>query len=835
MSDTEFHIRASELFLRLRALPAHQRGVALDALANGDEALRSEVLELLAHDVDGSSASPIDASTPARGDNSFAGSPLLPHVGMIGPYRVVSRIGRGSSGHVFLAEQEKPIQRRVAIKVVPQAAINEELAARFEVERRALECTEHPNIARVLDAGRTPDGLPYLVMDYVEGEPITAYCQRRTLRLSNRIRLMLDVADALQHVHQRGVIHRDIKPANILVTEAGGKAVPHVLDFGIAKPIAGTPGVMSAESPPTSGLPLGTPSYMAPEQTGLQTVDTRADVYALGAVLYELVAGEPPIDAAGDPVEVLQRIRNQVPPSASRVRAQQAAAHRFEHVPASLLADLDCILACALEKSPERRYATVGAFADDLTRMLRFEPISARPPTLGYRTARFVQRNRILVGAAALVAITTIAAAVAVTMSLVEANRQRAAAIDQYEAQREINVFLTDDLLAAASPDELGKDVTALELLQRASKRVDDRFPNRPLVAASIHHTLGDAYAVLGAFDEADRHLSKALELRRTSGGADAQHTVHSEIAYASLLARQEKLAEAEPALRHALARAERILEPDDPAIETACNDLAVVVDALGKHEEAAELLERARTGRIEKLGPNHPKVLMTVGNLALAYSHLGQTERAIELMHEALRIVEAQPEPSTLLILGLNNNIGATYQDLDRNEEAAPYLRKAAELAHEFLGSGHPATLTIQGNLAGLESDLGDPERAAEIYASVIKERTLLFGAAAQDTLTARFGYWSCLWKAKRFDEAAAGFAELLPDSLTTLGEAHWFTAQTRASLARALLDAGNPADALPLAEQAEAQFMQLYGAEHNRTKSTANTLALIRKRLGE
>jgi len=810
------HLRASELFLKVRTLPHDKRDDALRDATNGDEQLQRDVEELLAHDID--DALPADNSTTAHP------SPLLPF-GSIGPYRIISRIGRGSSGHVFLAEQHEPIHRRVAIKVVPQAAISEELAARFDVERRALECTEHPNIARVLDAGRTQDGLPYLVMDYIEGEPITMYCATHNLPVIARIHLMLDVADAMQHVHQRGVIHRDLKPANILVTETAGKAVPHVLDFGIAKPIAG---MIAADSPPTSGLPLGTPSYMAPEQTGMQPVDTRADVYALGAVLYELVTGKPPIDGAGDPVQVLQRIRNEVPSPASRAAAQRPLS-------SSMMRDLDCILACALEKSPERRYATVGAFADDLNRMLRFEPITARPASLSYRASRFVKRNRILVGAAAVIMLIVIAAAVLITMSLFEARQQRERAIDQYTAQQEINRFLTDDLLAAASPDEMGKDVTALDLLNRAAARVDERFPNRPVIASSIHHTLGDAYAVLGAFDKAEQHLSKAVELRRATTGHDSADTVHSEIALASCYARQDKFDEAEPALRAAFSRAELLLDPNDPAIYTCLNDLGVVFDAVGKHQDAADALERALEGRKRLLGENSQKVLMTTSNLAMAYDHLGQTERTIELMNDALRIAESQPDASTMLILGLNNNIGATLQDLDRDQEAAPYIRKAAELAGEYLGRGHPATLTIQGNLAGLEAELGDPERAAELYQRVVSERTFLIGANAFDTLTSRYGYWNCMWMAGHFDEAAEGYTQLLADTLTALADDHWFTVQTRASLARALHDAGRSEEALPLAEHALEQFTKLYGPEHNRTQSTKNTLELIKRKLAE
>ncbi len=354
MIDPDLHARASARFLELRGLSAQARSAALDA--EPDLRLAEEVRSLLRHDV--------------------AGEPeALPE--RIGPYAIVGRLGSGASGQVFLAEQTEPVRRRVALKVVPLAAFSPELAARFEAERAALEATDHPHIARVLDAGRTPEGLPYLVMNYVEGEPLTRYCARQGATLAERLGLFLLVADAVQHAHQRGVIHRDLKPANILVAESAGRPSPQVLDFGIAKPVAGT---LRVESPPTVGLPMGTPAYMAPEQMRQGPIDTRADVYALGAILYELVAGSTPLDVGGgEPLAALARLRDVVPAPASRVRAQALARGAQGAapgpVPRAVLKDLDVILGKALEKQPTRRYASVDAFADDLRRLLASQPI----------------------------------------------------------------------------------------------------------------------------------------------------------------------------------------------------------------------------------------------------------------------------------------------------------------------------------------------------------------------------------------------------------------------------------------------------------------------------
>jgi tetratricopeptide (TPR) repeat protein len=798
VSDRELHARASELFVELRGLAPGEREAAL---ARADERLAAEVRSLFAHDQHDE-----PESLPER----------------IGPYKIVSRLGGGASGQVFLAEQEEPVRRRVALKVVPLAAFSPELAARFEVERAALEATDHPHIARVLDAGRTPDGLPYLVMNHVEGEPLTRYCSERGLALAERIRLLLLVADAVQHAHQRGVIHRDLKPANILVTEGGGRAAPIVLDFGIAKPVAGA---FPVESPPTLGLPLGTPAYMAPEQTRQGPVDTRADVYALGAILYELVAGRTPIDASGDPLAALARVREALPPPASRVRAQLLAHASSTAAPGpatrALLRDLDVILGKALAKEPERRYASAGALIDDLQRMLACRPIAARAPSAGYRAALFVMRNRALVAAAAVVCLALAGGVIGLFSGLREARRQTARAADQFDAQVEINSFLTDDLLGGAAPDAGGPDLTARELLDRASGKIETRLTGRPLPAAAVHHALGEAYAQLAAFDEAERHLARAIELRSLAAGPDAPDTVISEIAAASLLARRGRLAEAEQALVLAIARARLVLGPDHPELYTALNDLGVVLLDRERPAEALDLLREALAGRRRLLAPDDPQIVDSLNNMALALDAQGFTEDSLALQQEALAKARATPDTPRMTLLGLANNVGATLQDLGRDAEAEPHLRMAAELALAMLGPEHPATLTIESNLAGLQADLGAPEEALATFERVIAGQTAAFGPDAAETFTARHGYWSAMRKAARPAEAADGFAELLRDVTAALGAEHTLAAQTEIALAHALAEAGRREQALPHARAAEARLTALYGPDHPRAMS--------------
>ncbi len=812
MNERELHRLASEIFLRVRGLSEQERESALREAADSQDPegrLIAEVRGLLAFDEHQAISDETD-DQPSRTD--FADAPAN-----IGPYTVLAPIGRGGSGRVYLAEQTTPIRRRVAIKVVPMAAGSGELAARFEVERRALEAADHPNIARVLDAGRTADGSPYLVMDLVEGVPITDYCNANRLGVPERIGLMLKVAGAIEHVHRLGVIHRDLKPANILVAETDAGSEPRVLDFGIAKPVAGE---LADESPVTSGLPIGTPSYMAPEQTLIggegRPIDTRADVYGLGAVLYELIAGKPPVESGGDPIEVLRRIREQVPPAASRSATGLRA-------PGSMLADLDRILARSLEKSPDRRYPSAGAWAADLSRCLRCEPIEARSPTVAYRLVRFSQRNRAGVAAGLLVLVASGLALAGLVAGRIEAERQRSIAVEHAAAQEEINRFLTEDLLGAASPDEMGGDVSALDLLQRASALLPGRFPERPLIAGSVHHTLGAAFAQLGDHDSADRHIAEALRLRRSTLGPDAPDTVRTEIVSANMLIRRQRMSEALDATRVAADRARRILGPDDPSLYAALNDLGVLLADTGEHAEAIELLTNALEHRRRLLGDRHHAVLTTTANLAFAYDSAGEPRRSLAMLIDALAIAESLPAPPRFTLLGLHNNIGATYQDLGEPRAAAPHLSRAVELAEQVLSPDHPATLLIMGNQAGLEADTGDPAHAAELYRRIVERTTELYGGDTPDTLNARYGMYNAVWKAGRAEEAANGFRELLPDILRVFGEGHKMDAMTRISLGVALIDANDPATAIDLAEHAHAILLNLYGPDNDDTKSAA------------
>ncbi|MCU0866392.1 MAG: protein kinase [Planctomycetes bacterium] len=371
------------------------------------------------------------AATPAGAD-----VPMAPLPASIGPFKILEVLGQGGMGVVYLAEQEQPIRRRVALKVIKLGMDSRSVLVRFEGERQALAMMEHENIAKVLEVGLADNGRPWFAMEYVPGQPITDFCDAHGLGLAERLELFRHVCAGVQHAHQKGIIHRDLKPANILVTRHEGRAVPKIIDFGLARAIDHR--LVEASMYTEQGQVLGTPEYMSPEQacTGNQDIDTRTDVYSLGVVLFELLVGDLPVPRErlrrGGLLEIQRMIREVEPPRpSSRLGMLEAAdptAGRVAGAPdrlrwrQPLRGDIDWIVLRALEKDPERRYQTALAFADDLGRHLRNEPVAARPPTLQYRLAKFVRKHRVPVAAAALV-LATVIAGVAVSLHMLFAAR----------------------------------------------------------------------------------------------------------------------------------------------------------------------------------------------------------------------------------------------------------------------------------------------------------------------------------------------------------------------------------------------------------------------------
>ena len=529
-------------------------------------------------------------------------SPARP-IPPIGHYVLRERIGEGGFGEVYLAEQTEPVKRRVALKILKAGMETKAVLARFEAERQALALMDHPNIAKVFDAGETERGLPYFVMELVKGEPITTYCDRHNLSLRERLELFVPVCHAIQHAHHKGIIHRDLKPSNVLVTVSDDRPIPKVIDFGIAKATAAalTEKTLFTEQ----GQLIGTPEYMSPEQAemGGLDVDTRTDVYSLGVVLYELLTGALPFDAetlrrAG--IARIQEIIRQEEPKkpstkvstlgekstdAARVRRTDTA-----RLSRQLRGDLDWIVLRAMEKDRTRRYETANGLALDVGRYLRDEPVLAGPPSAVYRMRKFAKRHRVALAFAAVLL-------ASISYATIESNRQRVAAQKARDESEAVTDFLSK-MLGAVDPGKQGKDVTVRAVLDEAAKTVAEKFEAQPLVRARLMLTMGDVYRRLGHYAEARVLLASSLSIREKALGPDHPDVAMSLTNLANLLSSTGDYAGARPLYERALTIYERAVGPEHPELAETLDGLAVTLRKLGEQKTATSHEARAKAIR---------------------------------------------------------------------------------------------------------------------------------------------------------------------------------------------------------------------------------------------
>ena len=512
--------RIEELFQTAADLPADRRPAFLEGECVGQAAVRTRVEELLDRlDRDDSLASPAFSGGP------FPAAAITEGPGaVIDRYKLLQVIGEGGFGVVYMAEQQQPVVRKVALKIIKLGMDTKEVVARFEAERQALALMDHPNIARVLDGGATESGRPYFVMELVRGVAITEYCDKNNLTTRARLELFEQVCHALQHAHQKGVIHRDLKPTNVLVTLLDGRSVPKVIDFGVAKAMHTrlTEKTLFTQYEQF----IGTPAYMSPEQAEMSAldVDTRTDIYSLGVLLYELLTGTTPFDTdslmRAGLLGIQRIIREEQPPRPSlrisSVGNATVARRRgldIQGLTRHLRGDIDWIVMKALEKERSRRYATANAFAEDIRRYLRKEPVLAGPPGAAYRLRKFLARNRAVVISATLVVLALVAGIVGTTLAKMESDRNAALARRQADHALSALDFLVSTLALTNPEVALDPDVTVRTLLEHTSARVADAFAGQPWAEVRVRSTIGRAYKSLSEDELAEPHLRRAVEL----------------------------------------------------------------------------------------------------------------------------------------------------------------------------------------------------------------------------------------------------------------------------------------------------------------------------------
>ena len=779
----------------------------------------------------------------------------------LGPYRLVEPLGEGGMGIVYLAEQTAPVRRRLALKLVRDCLQTPENVARFDSERQTLARLSHPNIGQMFEAGTTEDGHPYFAMELIEGEPLTTFCNRRRSTVDERLELFIAVCRGVHHAHQRGIIHRDLKPSNILVTEIEGKPVPKIIDFGVAKALEHPVGESTEIS--TGGL-IGTPAYLCPEvllsEDHLTDPDLRSDVYSLGVVLYELLSGVRPFDLAGGFAGMLQGAPTD-PPVASvgfvgQAQDQTAMVARSRGTTAAELVrrledDLDAIVAKAIARQREQRYGTVAELVADLERHQRHEPVSVGPRNSRYRVGKFLRRHRGGVVAAAIVALALVLGFVGVVVGWVRAQKAEAEALASAEralaaegsarqearAARQVTDFLVDlfevsDPTLAASRPGADQDVTARELLDRGSRRIEQDLAEQPTLQARMMATLGTIHLRLGALDRAEGLLERSLELRSQPGMA-AEERVDGLQRLGDLYREQGRLDEARETLQQAVNTQEQTLGEDAVELVGTLRSLAAVYNDLGDFATSERLLRRALNLIELGGGADSIEAASVSRGLAVAFGYQGRFEEAEDLFRRSLAVREAtlgtHPDVARDLasLALIENNLG--------NPEAAEELnRRALGIYEKTLGPDHPRVSLVLGNWGYYLFRQQEYERARPLLerAVAIDAKTFSHDHAHAASRLTNLGL--VYWKLDRFDEAIPLFEQATELRARRLDPGHPHHATSLWGLANVYRDQGRHAEAEPLYRRALEIREAVLPADHAETIDALREYAKLLRRMG-
>ena len=720
---------------------------------------------------------PDDPAPNSLSERSTLGHEEPSSTGSFGRYRRLQRLGEGGMGEVWLAEQTEPVRRQVALKVIKAGMDSAQVVARFEAERQALALMDHPAIARVFDGGTTPQGRPYFAMEYIKGEPMTAYCDRHRLSTTERLGLFMQVCEGVQHAHQKGIIHRDLKPSNVLVAIQDDHAVPKIIDFGVAKATAQH---LTERSLFTElGVLIGTPEYMSPEQAemGSLDIDTRTDVYALGVLLYELLTGALPFDRKemrqAGLAEIQRIIREQDPPRPSTRITQlgpastEAAQNRHtepRRLVSELRGDLDWITMRALEKDRTRRYQTANALSADIRRHLSSEPVSAGPPSTTYRAGKFVRRHRfgVAVSAALVLLLAVVASALALQARRIAQERNRANR--EAETARQVAGFLVS-LFEVSKPSEVvANSITAREVLDRGVERMDDELQSQPETRAALLATMGGVYRSLGLHKKSESLHRKAWDVGREAFGPHSAQSAASETAVADNLLSQGRITEAEPMLREAL---------------------------------------EIRRGLF---GEEHLEVAHSLSRLGWCLVSQAKYAEAETVFLESLRVRQRLLESADLDLVSTLTGLGEVLRrrgGADDLARAARYFRDALDVSRRAFRPGHPKITNAEVTLASVLMSQGRWREAEDVYRDSLRDLRVRLGTTHPELTAGLSQLGAALYLQGKYPEAEASYSEALAINRKAFGEQH-------PTVALCLANLGQAQDAMGRYAQAEAALRE-------------------------
>src|SRR5215472_3925261 len=810
MAQSRFD-RIAELFEAARALVPAEWASYLEAACPDGPDLRDEVLDMLIQ--------------KERAFSWFDSLENRLHVGAaeevtrglsregerIGPYRIVREVGRGGMGAVFLAERaDSQFEQRVALKLLRRGRESEQALRRFLTERRILSRLEHAGIARMLDGGSTPDGLPYFVMEFVDGRPLSQYCDDRCLPLRERLRLFIEIGEAVEYAHANLVVHRDLKPGNILVT---GEGTVKLFDFGIAKLLDGSARLEEAGITESGMVPM-TPEYAAPEQLKGEAITVATDVYGLGTVLYELLSGRRPFVLTERTLPELLRLVVETeaePPSVASTSDPEIAARRStkpERLRKEMAGDLDTICLKALAKEPGRRYSSVGQLLTDVRGYLNGMPVSARRDTARYRASKFVHRHR--AGVATVASVFALVTGLSIALAM-----QSARLIQERDKAQQVSALFAD-LFTLADPDQArGAQITAQEILDRGVERIRGGLRGQNEVKASLIDFLATVYHKLGLYERAVQLIQQSLDLRRQNFAPDQREIANSMQRLGVVYNDQAKYDDAIAVLRQALELRRRLLGVADSATAVTMTYLGLAYFRKADYAQAQPLFEQAAAIQRKNQSQQTAELADCLTGLAMLHYAKGEYAKSEPLLWQSLEIRRKVFGAEHRQIADTLNNLASVMSRLGRDKESEPLQREAISILRKVL-PGHPKLATALNNLGLILLARGDEPAAEPLFRESIEIRRVRLNALHPDLAQSLNNLGYLLYSRGRLTEARPLLEEALEIRRKTLGPTNAATLDSIGNFGRLLQDENHQAQAEAMLREAVEKAEKAMGPEH-------------------